>query len=271
MPKWELIGDFLKISVIIITKNEERDIAACLNSVSFANEVIIVDSGSTDATVAIAQSMGATVINRPDWIGFGAQKNRALDAATGDWVLSLDADERISEASKIEILQAINSNTAQAFYLPRSSAYCGTFLRHSGWWPDHLIRLWQRGYARFSDDIVHEKAVPTGTIGKLKNPIIHYCHNDHEEIIAKMNRYSTDNAVQAYARGKRASLFDALYHGFWGFFRTYFLQRGFLDGSAGLMYAISRAEASYYKYIKLRHLELTANKQSSITKPPTNQ
>jgi len=121
--------------------------------------------------------------------------------------------------------------------------------------------LWQRGYARFSDDIVHEKAVPTGTIGKLKNPIIHYCHNDHEEIIAKMNRYSTDNAVQAYARGKRASLFDALYHGFWGFFRTYFLQRGFLDGSAGLMYAISRAEASYYKYIKLRHLDLTAKNQ----------
>lgn len=226
---------------------------------SFANEVIIVDSGSTDATVAIAQSLGATVIHRPDWVGFGAQKNRALDAASGDWVLSLDADERISDLSKIEILQAIKANTAQAFYLPRSSSYCGTFLRHSGWWPDYLIRLWQRGHARFSDDIVHEKVVPAGTIGKLKNPIIHYCHNDHEEIIAKMNRYSTDNAVQAYARGKRATLFDALFHGFWGFFRTYILQLGFLDGSAGLMYAISRSQASYYKYIKLRHLEKSAD------------
>lgn len=203
----------------------------------------------------MAQRMGAKVYSRHDWMGFGAQKNRALDLATGDWVISLDADERISDESKVEILRVIDSPTANAYLLPRSSSYCGTFLRYSGWWPDHLIRLWRRGYARFSDDLVHEKVLTSGTVKKLQHPIIHYCHASHEEIIDKFNRYSSDNALQAFQRGKRATILDAMFHGCWGFFKTYFLQFGLLDGSAGLMYAISRAEASYYKYVKLIYLQ----------------
>ena len=126
----------MKLSVIIITKNEAANIQACLDSVRFANEWIIVDSGSTDGTVAIARAFGATVIETPDWPGFGPQKNRALNAATGDWILSLDADERISEASRDEILAAVKQERHCAYALPRLSSFCGYFIRHSGWYPD---------------------------------------------------------------------------------------------------------------------------------------
>lgn len=251
----------MKLSVIIITKNEARDIEACLNSVAFADERIIVDSGSTDDTVEIAERMGARVISRTDWSGFGSQKNRALDAANGDWVFSLDADERVSDSLREEILQAITTSDAQAYWIPRSSAFCGIFLKYSGTWRDRIIRLWKRGSARFSDDIVHEKVVPTGTTGQLKNPIVHYSYRNFEELLEKTNRYSTDGAIQAYRRGKRSGFGSALSHGFWSFFKTYVLQLGFLDGATGVMYAISRAEVSYYKYVKLRFLERTQNRQ----------
>jgi glycosyltransferase involved in cell wall biosynthesis len=135
----------MKLSVIIITKNEADNLQACLDSVKFANEWIIVDSGSTDATVAIAQANGATVIETADWPGFGPQKNRALDAASGDWVLSLDADERIPDALRDEIIAAIGDSSHCAYALPRLSSYCGHFIHHSGWYPDYIVRLFRPG------------------------------------------------------------------------------------------------------------------------------
>jgi glycosyltransferase involved in cell wall biosynthesis len=251
----------MKLSVIIITKNEAGNIQACLDSVRFANEWIIVDSGSTDGTAAIARAAGATVIETQDWPGFGPQKNRALDAAQGEWVLSLDADERIPDALREEILAAMaaTGNSAHTAYaLPRLSSFCGYFIHHSGWYPDHIVRLFKRGSARFSDDLVHERVVvnggmggPDSMIGTLRSHIVHYSYPDDESVLRKLNQYSTLGARQAFAAGKRGGLGKAVAHGLSAFLRSYVFKRGFLDGGAGLMVAISAAESTYHKYLKL--------------------
>lgn len=250
-----IIMCIMKLSVILITKNEASNIRECLESVRFANEWIIVDSGSTDGTVDIAREFGATVICTDDWPGFGPQKNRALEAATGDWVLSIDADERISDALREEILAAISSGRHAAYALPRLSSFCGRFIRHSGWYPDHIVRLFRRGAARFSDSLVHESLRLTqgaqGTTGRLASHIIHYSYLDDESVLRKLNQYSTLGAQQAYAAGKRGGLGKALAHALSAFLRSYVFKRGFLDGQAGVMVAISAAESTYHKYLKL--------------------
>lgn len=240
------------LSVIIITKNEAHTIDDCLTSVAWADEIIVVDSGSTDDTVSKCKSHGVKV-TITDWPGFGPQKNRALALATCEWVLSIDADERISIELRKEIQSAIaDPNGSQAFQLPRKSSYCGQFMAHSGWYPDFITRLFLRKKARFSADLVHERLiVDSNSIGKLKHPIIHHSFTDAEEVILKMNHYSSIRAQAEHARGKHASLFDAIYHGLWAFFKTYIIRLGFLDGKKGLMLAISNAEGSYYRYIKL--------------------
>ena len=241
----------MKLSVIIITKNEADNIQACLDSVSFADQRIIVDSGSTDGTVALARDAGATVIET-DWPGFGPQKNRALDEETGDWVLSLDADERIGEGLRDEILAAIARPAHQAYMLPRLSSFCGHFIHHAGWYPDHIVRLFRRGRARFSDDLVHERiVVAEGSVGRLKNPIIHYSYRDDSAYLRKLEQYSSLGARQAFEAGKRGGLGKAILHGCTAFLRSYVAKRGFLDGRAGLMVAISTAESTYHKYFKL--------------------
>lgn len=242
----------MKLSVIIITKNEAKNIQACLDSVQFANEWIIVDSGSTDGTVEIARATGATVIETDDWPGFGPQKNRALDAARGEWILSLDADERIPDALRDEILAAMRDATDSSFALPRLSSFCGYFIRHGGWYPDYVVRLFRRGSGRFSDDQVHEKLiVQQGSTGRLRTPILHYSYRNDSDYLRKLDQYSTLGACQAHAAGKRASLGKAIGHALSAFARSYLFKRGFLDGRAGLMVAISSAESAYHKYLKL--------------------
>lgn len=240
----------MKLSVIIITKNEADNIQACLDSVSFADQRIIVDSGSSDATVAIARAAGAAVIEA-DWPGFGAQKNRALQAADGEWVLSLDADERISDALRREILAVLAGPALNAYALPRLSSFCGHFIHHAGWYPDHIVRLFKRGTARFSDDLVHERIITDGAVGRLKHHIIHYSYRDDTAYLRKLEQYSTLGARQAYDAGKRGGLGKAILHGCTAFLRSYVAKRGFLDGRAGLMVAISTAESTYHKYFKL--------------------
>jgi glycosyltransferase involved in cell wall biosynthesis len=251
----------MKLSVIIITKNEAANIQACLDSVAFANEWIIVDSGSTDGTVELARAAGATVISTPDWPGFGAQKNRALDAAAGDWILSLDADERIPAALRDEILAVINGPAGDSYALPRLSSYCGHFIRHSGWHPDYIVRLFRRGAGRFSDDLVHESVIVSGVSGKLKTPMIHYSYVDDDAYLRKLGQYSTLGAQQAYAAGKRSTLGKAILHAFTAFLRSFIFKRGFLDGRGGLMVAISTAESTYHKYFKLMLLSEAARKR----------
>lgn len=233
-------------------------IGDCLASVSWADEIIVVDSGSSDSTADIARAHGARVIGTNDWPGFGVQKNRAVDAATGDWILSLDADERISPALRDEVSTLLaGGDDAEAYEIPRLSSYCGRFMRHGGWWPDYVTRLFQRGRARFSDDLVHERLIVEGRTGRLRNHLIHLTYENLEEVLDKVNRYSTAGAKMAYTNGRRGSLSVAIMRGLWAFIRTYFLRAGILDGRYGFMLAVSNAEATYYRYLKLMLFDKT--------------
>ncbi len=246
----------MSLSVILITKNEEANLKDCLESVSFANEIIVVDSQSSDKTQEIAKSFGAKLEITTDWPGFGPQKNRALNLATQEWVLSIDADERVTSELKKEILAVISSKESLNCYaIPRSSWYCGRFMKHSGWYPDYVDRLFKRGTAKFSDHLVHERLLPSGSVGQLQNHFLHYSFKDFSQVLKKIDAYSTASAEQAYLKGKRSSVGKAVGHGLWAFFRTYVLRLGFLDGAQGLALAISNAEGTYYRYIKIWLLE----------------
>lgn len=241
----------MTLSVIIITKNESAHIVDCLKSVAFADEFIVVDSGSTDNTVALAREFGAKVKITPDWPGFGPQKNRALDLATGDWVLSIDADERITPELAQEIQAVLTAPKADAYEIARLSEFCGRFIRHSGWWPDYVLRLFKRGTARFNDVAVHERVVPQSPTLRLTGYFEHYPYANLDALINKINRYSSDAAAMMYARGKRATVFSALGHGCWTFVRIYLIRRGFLDGRHGLVLAVTAAAGSFFRYAKL--------------------
>ncbi|WP_301020165.1 glycosyltransferase family 2 protein [Rhodoferax sp.] len=241
----------MRLSAILITHNEQAHIVDCLKALDFADEIIVVDAASTDQTAALARQLGAQVHVTPDWPGFGAQKNRALALAKGDWVLSVDADERVPPALRDEILAVVAQNQgAQVYRFPRRSSYCGQFMQHSGWSPDWVVRLFKRGSAQFSNDVVHEKLCVQGAVGDLKTPLVHLSFPDFESVLDKANRYSSAGAVALRAKGKSATLWGALGHGAWAFFRTYVLRRGFLDGQLGLALAISNAEGTYYRYAK---------------------
>ena len=242
------------LSVIIITKNEAVHIGRCLESVAWADEIIVLDSGSEDETVSICQQYTDKVYVT-DWPGFGIQKQRALDKARGDWVLSIDADEVVTAGLREEIEQAIQQTNFQAYEIPRLSTYCGRQMRHSGWWPDYVLRLFVRNSGRFSEAIVHERVLVEGEVGRLVTPFLHDTAVDLEEILAKVNSYSTLGSKMLSEKGVQSSIIKAVLKGLWTFNRTYWLKAGFLDGAQGLMLAISNAEASYYKYLKLWALQ----------------
>lgn len=241
------------LSVIVITRNEEVRIRACLASVSFAAEIIVVDNASTDATPDIAREAGARVHHAPDWPGFGPQKNRALALATRPWVLSIDADERVTPALREEILAVVRAERAgaDAWDLPRRSSYCGQYMAHSGWYPDRVTRLFRRGRARFSDDVVHERLMTEGAVGHLGSDLLHESFDNFGDVLRKLDAYSTAGAQRMWQHGQRTSLAGAVAHGLWAFLRTYLLQRGFLDGRMGFVLAVSNAEGTYYRYLKL--------------------
>jgi glycosyltransferase involved in cell wall biosynthesis len=244
------------LSVILITRNEEANLADCLASLEgIAQQIVVVDTNSTDLTLQIAKNHGAVIAQPADWPGFGPQKNRALELATGEWVLSLDADERLSPALRSEILTAINHPAqVDCFAIPRLSWYCGRFIRHSGWSPDYVDRLFKRGTARFSDDLVHERLVPNGRVAKLENPMLHFSFMNFSQVLQKIDRYSTASAEQAFSKGKKSSPLKAVLHGIWAFIRTYFIRLGFLDGPQGFALAISNGQGTYYRYMKLWQL-----------------
>ena len=239
------------LSVIVITKNEADRIGRCLESVAWADEIIVLDSGSTDQTVSIARQYTPHVVVT-DWPGFGKQKNRALEMATGDWVLSLDADETVTAELRSELAAAMASPDGKAaFKMPRRSRFCGRHMRHAGWWPDYVTRLFRRGRARFSDDLVHERLIPDGPVGTLSTPLDHDTVRNLDEVLGKVNQYSAAGARKAHKRGRRGSLTKAVSHGLWSFLRTYLFRGGFLDGREGFMLAVANAEGTYYRYLKL--------------------
>jgi glycosyltransferase involved in cell wall biosynthesis len=244
-----------RLSVILIARNEETRLPAALESVRFADEIVLVDAGSTDATVAIARAAGAKVEVRADWPGFGPQKNRALGLATGDWILSLDCDERVTSESRDEILAAIVRPSADAYRLPRLSSFCGRPMRHSGWWPDHVVRLFRRGTARFSDDLVHERLLVNGEVATLKQPLLHEGYRTLDDALAKMNRYSSDGARNLRRRGQRGGVVTAALRGGWKFIHTYIVKAGFLDGREGFLVSVLNAENTFWRYAKLGYPE----------------
>ncbi len=242
------------LSVIIITKNEALHIGRCLDSVSWADEIIVLDSGSEDNTVEICRRYTDKVFVT-DWPGFGIQKQRALDHAQGDWVFSIDADEVVSSELKAEIQTAMVQSSFNGYEIPRLSSYCGKQMRHGGWYPDYVLRLFKRETGCFTDNVVHERIVVQGDVGQLTVPLLHDAFINLEEVLHKVNSYSSLGANMLYEKKVSSSLGKAIFKGLWMFIHTYGLKGGFLDGRQGLMLAISNAEGTYYKYIKLLELE----------------
>jgi glycosyltransferase involved in cell wall biosynthesis len=237
----------VRLSAIIIARNEARNIAACLESVAFCDERIVVDCGSDDDTVKIAVASGATVLTRP-WTGFGAQKNYALSQARGDWALSIDADERVPAPLAAEILSTIGSASACGYEIGRLSTFLGRPMRHSGWFPDYVLRLFRREKARFSDDLVHERVICEGPIGRLAGVLDHHPVLRLEDALRRVDSYSTAGAEMLEAR--RVSFSSGITHGMWSFLRAYIVKLGFLDGREGFLLAVANAEGTYYRYMK---------------------
>jgi len=240
-----------RLSLIVIARNEEGSIGRCLRSASFAGETVVVVNRNTDKTVEIARSLGAKVIETPDWPGFGPQKNRALDAATGDWVLSLDADEWIEPALAAEIQAVIERSDADAYEMPRRSRFCGEIVNHSGWWPDYVTRLWRRGRGRFADVAVHERVIVEGRTGRLKQPIEHDAIADLDDARGKAARYAKAAADELAEQGKRSSRAKAVVRAGGAFLRTYVWRAGFLDGATGLAVARYNTDYTFQKWAKL--------------------
>ena len=241
------------LSVIIITKNEASNIEACLNSVAFADELIVLDSGSSDETVQLAREKGARVYPVDDWPGFGPQKNRALALATCDWVLSLDADERVAEDLAAEIKAVIQELKQAAFEVPRLTQFCGQWIHHCGWTPDRVLRLFRRGTAKFSNDLVHEKVLlsPGVRCGRLRSHLLHYSYPTPTHYWRKLEQYSQAWATQRWALGQKVSMWRAGLSGVVAFARSYFFRLGFLDGAMGFAVCTMQAQAAFGKYFAL--------------------
>lgn len=239
------------LSIIIITKNEEANIRRCLESASFAAEIIVVDSGSTDQTVSIARQFTEHVYLSEDWQGYGIQKQRALNRATGDWVLNLDADESVDDALRDTIQKAISADNADGFRVPIQSIFYGKILRYSCS-PSRHVRLFRRRGAAFSSDIVHEKIIlPKGSrILRVKNSIRHHSFRDVSHALYKINKYSSCSALVRRETRPPPSLFRILFASTWMFFRSYLLQGGILDGRSGFLMAVFNAQGSFYRGIK---------------------
>ena len=255
-----------KLSVTIITKNEAADIAAALDSVSWADERIVVDSCSTDETVAIATRLGARVVSR-EWPGYVAQKNAAASLARHDWILSLDADERVSPELAAEIRKTLEHEPdARGYWIPRVTFHLGRWIRTTDWYPDYQLRLYDRRAATWTGTYVHEGVKVNGRVGRLRSELQHYAYRDVAEHLETIEHYTTLAARQMFEQGRRATALDLQLQPAFAFFRNYILKRGFMDGAVGL--TISRMNAHYVglKFRKLRdlaRLETTANHEGT--------
>ncbi len=239
---------------MIVAKNEAAHIADCVASASFADEVLVLDSGSSDGTPALAERAGARVVVT-DWPGYGPQVARGLALARTEWVLSLDADERITPSLRTELLAVLAAPRHDGYRIPRLSEFCGRFIHHGGWRPDRTLRLARRAVAGFTDHLLHAHMTVDGSVGELQQHLVHYSYPSLHDVLEKLDRYSALHARDMLAQGRSGSLPKALLHGVFAFLRTYIGRLGFLDGQHGLMLAIYNAEYSYYKYLQLMFLQ----------------
>ncbi len=241
----------------MIAFNEEAVIADALASVSWADEIIVVDSGSTDQTVNIAKRYTERVLFRP-WMGFSAQKNWAVDQATHDWVLSLDADERITPGLRDEIVALLQGPPSCAgFYIARKNFFLGQWIRHGGWFPDKTLRLFDKRQGRFGDRIVHEKVEVKGEVGHLRHPMIHYTYTSLSSYHRRAGRYAGLAAEEMHAGGRAFSIMDILVRPLWTFVRMYLFQQGFRDGIRGFLLAVFYGYYTFLKYARLWELRRT--------------
>lgn len=243
------------ISVTVITKNEASDIGAALESVRWADEIVVVDSGSTDDTTAIAKRFTDRVFVR-DWPGYAAQKNAAAALATHDWVLSLDADERVTPALATEIRHALETSThVSAFRIPRVTWHLGRWVRTTDWYPDYQIRLYQRHQARWNGAHVHESVSVDGTLGTLAHELEHFAYRDIADHLETIDRYTSLAARQMREQGRRAGLLQIAGHPPFAFFRNYVLRGGFRDGHVGFVISAMNAYYVFLKFAKLWELD----------------
>ncbi len=244
----------MKISATLIACNEERKIARAIESLRCCNEIVVIDSGSTDRTIEIAKNLGARVVESP-WPGYSKQKNLAAAQASNDWILSLDADETVSEALEGEIWQLRkNGPIFDAYTMPRMAQYLGRWILHSGWYPDRKVRLYDRRKAEWVGDFVHESVHVKGTVGHLSSAILHYTCDSLSEHLKTIDHYTTLAAQELVARKHRVTWGDLVLDPAWTFVRTYVFQRGFLDGFEGLAIAYMAATYSFLKYAKARNM-----------------
>lgn len=242
------------LSAVLIVKNEEKSLSACLDTLSWVDEIVVVDAGSSDRTIEIAKSYTDKVFSEPDWRGYGVQRQRAQAYATGEWVMMIDADEHVTQELKASIQRVVRENDQTKVYaLSRMSWVFGRFIRHGGWYPDYVIRLYPRLKARYGDEKVHEKPHfgDEMQVVKLKGDLLHYTYRDLEHYLIKSAGYAAAWAEQRQAGGKRGSLSQGFWHGMACFLRMYIFRFGFLDGRQGLLLAILSAHSTFVKYADL--------------------
>ncbi|MBZ5620366.1 MAG: glycosyltransferase family 2 protein [Acidobacteriia bacterium] len=242
----------MKITATIITLNEERNIARAIESLRCSDEILIVDSGSVDRTVELAEKLGARVIEA-GWRGFAGQKNWAAEQASHDWILSLDADEALSEALEAEIWNVKkNGPLYDGYTMPRLACYLGRWILHSGWYPDRKVRLYDRRKGTWVGNVVHESVQVDGRVGHLESNLLHFTCDSLSEHLRTLDRYTTLAAQELAARKVKVPLSRVILDPAWTFAKTYFLQRGFLDGLEGLIIAYMAAFYTFLKYSKAR-------------------
>jgi glycosyltransferase involved in cell wall biosynthesis len=241
------------LSVIIITLDAAHQIEACLASVAFADEVVVIDSGSRDGTPEIAARHGARVAHQ-DWLGYGRQKQFAVEQACHDWVLCIDADERVTPQLRAAIEAALQAPSAVGYAMPRCNFFLGRWLRHGEGYPDWSLRLFDRRHGRWSEDPVHEKVVCGGVVAKLNGDLLHESCDSLATYLDKQNRYTSLQAEVLYQRGKRVHAGQLLLSPLLRFVKFYVLRLGFLDGVAGLVHIVIGCNNSFVKYAKLLEL-----------------
>jgi len=237
------------VSAFIITRNEANNLTECLQTLKFCQEIVVLDQQSDDDTAQLARAFGARVITTEEWPGFGEQKQRALNLTTSEWVLSIDADERIPPELAAEIEQAIRSNAADGYYIARRSQFLGRWMRHGGWYPDRVLRLARRANARFDPTPVHEKMLVSGRIAELKQPMLHYSYRSIEDVLAKQKTYALAGAAKRSGARVSGGVVMALLRSGWTFVRLYGVQLGFLDGRHGLVAAVAKSQETFWKYL----------------------
>lgn len=242
------------LSAVLITKNAAGLLADCLRSLAFCDEILVVDSGSEDGTVELAEQAGARVI-RTEWRGFGAQKQFAVEQASHDWVLCIDADERVDQRLRQSIIAALREPSPRAFRFARCNRFMGRYLRHGEGYPDWSLRLFDRRAARWSDDPVHERVMATGEIGTLPGDLLHESAESLETYLDKQNRYSSLAADEALACGERATALHLVVSPLLRFVKFYVFRLGFLDGLPGLVHILAGCAASFTKYAKMLNFQ----------------